>query len=230
VTTPETGRPVRPLAAAVDVVETMLSLDEVRARVAALTDEPGLTERWFARLLRDAFALTCAATYRPFADVAAATLAQLAPELPSAVVDKLVDAFADLRAHPDAAPALTELREAGVRVVALTNSGAASAQQALRRNGLEGSLERIISIDEVERWKPDPAPYWYTARVLDVPINRLAMMSVHAWDTHGAAAAGCVTGWCSRLEGRTSSIWRHADVVGADLVEVAHGLLALPRP
>jgi 2-haloacid dehalogenase len=36
------------------------------------------------------------------------------------------------------------------------------------------------------------------------------------------------TGWVSRFEGHYTEIFAVADVIGADLVEVACGLLALP--
>jgi 2-haloacid dehalogenase len=53
-------------------------------------------------------------------------------------------------------------------------------------------------------------------------------VAVHAWDCHGAKRAGLTTGWASRLEGRYGSLFASADVTGADLTEVAGGLLALP--
>jgi 2-haloacid dehalogenase len=53
-------------------------------------------------------------------------------------------------------------------------------------------------------------------------------VAVHAWDCHGAKRAGLTTGWASRLEGGYGGLFAPADVTGADLAEVADGLLALP--
>ena len=47
-------------------------------------------------------------------------------------------------------------------------------------------------------------------------------------DCHGANRAGLTVGWASRLEGRYGSLFAPAAVTGADLTEVAGGLLALP--
>jgi hypothetical protein len=54
-------------------------------------------------------------------------------------------------------------------------------------------------------------------------------VAVHAWDCHGAKRAGLTTRWASRLQDRYGSLSASpADVTGADLTEVADGLLALP--
>ena len=54
-------------------------------------------------------------------------------------------------------------------------------------------------------------------------------LGAHAWDCHGASRAGLVAGWVSRLEREYSPIFAPPDVTGADLTEVAHGLLGLPE-
>lgn len=56
----------------------------------------------------------------------------------------------------------------------------------------------------------------------------MALVAVHAFDCHGAHAAGLTTGWASRLELRYPDVFHPADVYGDDLVAVAEGLLALP--
>jgi 2-haloacid dehalogenase len=86
----------------------------------------------------------------------------------------------------------------------------------------------VISIDEVQAWKPAPAPYLHAAEVLGVEPPRLALVAVHSWDIHGAHRAGLVTGWASRREGVFPATFDPPDVTGADLVEVADRLLDLP--
>lgn len=55
----------------------------------------------------------------------------------------------------------------------------------------------------------------------------MALVAVHAWDCHGAKKAGCLSGWCSRLEGKPGDVFLPADVTGDDLIEVVDQLLAL---
>jgi 2-haloacid dehalogenase len=84
-----------------------------------------------------------------------------------------------------------------------------------------------MSVDEIQVWKPQPAPYRHALSRLDLAGDRVAMVAVHAWDTHGAHAAGLVTGWASRQEGVYAAVFDPPDVRGADLVEVVDGLMAL---
>jgi 2-haloacid dehalogenase len=218
----------RPRAVAVDVVETLVSLDAV---AVALEDEglgPDSVERLFTRLLRDGFALAASGAYRPFRDVAEGALAAVAPALAASQSEAVLAAFSRLDAHPDARPALEHLRRAGLAVAALTNGAAATTTVLLEQTGLDALVARVISIDEVQAWKPAPAPYLHAADVLGVEPRRLALVAVHSWDIHGAHRAGLVTGWASRREGVFPATFDPPDVTGADLVEVADRLLDLP--
>lgn len=210
--------PRRPAVVAFDVNETLVSLEAV-ARM--LPD--GAMPLWFARVLRDGFALAATAGYAPFADLAAGHLRDLVDD-----PDEVIAAFRQVDAHPDARPALERLRDAGVRAVTLTNGSTAVTEAMLERNGLRDLVEACLSVDAVRAWKPRPEPYVHAARVCDVAPAEVALVAVHSWDVHGAARAGLTTGWCSRLEGRPVAGLQPADVSGDDLVQVVEGLLALP--
>lgn len=124
---------------------------------------------------------------------------------------------------------MRRLSAAGVRLACLTNGTAQVTDAFVRRCGLEPYVEKVITVEEVRRWKP-PAPiYRHAAEVLEVPPDRLALVAAHAWDCHGAKRAGLTTAWISRLEGRYPPIFAPPDVRGADLVQVADRLLTLPR-
>lgn len=58
-------------------------------------------------------------------------------------------------------------------------------------------------------------------------LVQMALVAVHGWDIMGAHRAGLTTGWASRLEGHFPPAMGAPDVSGANLVEVANGLLAL---
>ncbi len=54
----------------------------------------------------------------------------------------------------------------------------------------------------------------------------MALVAVHAWDTHGAKQAGLITGWVHRENSRYTRAMSAPDVMGASLIEVVHRLLA----
>ena len=61
------------------------------------------------------------------------------------------------------------------------------------------------------------------------PVERLALVAVHPWDTHGAAAAGLVTGWVDRTGRPCPAVFTSPVVRAGDLAGVVAGLLALPE-
>jgi len=135
--------------------------------------------------------------------------------------------FGELTAHTDVRPAFERLRSEGVRIATLTNGSATNTAHLLQRSGLAEFVELVMSVDEIQVWKPHPAPYRHALSQLNLAGGRVAMVAVHAWDIHGAHAAGLVTGWASRQEGVYATVFDPPDVQGADLVEVVEGLMAL---
>jgi 2-haloacid dehalogenase len=224
--------PKRPIAVAFDVVETLFSLEPLRPRFQKAGLPPQSVDEWFARMIRDAFALDATGIYRPFREVARASLEVLLAEhhidREVSRVDGILAGFAELPAHPDVRPAFERLRNARVRVAALTNGNAQVTAQLLKRNNLEGLVERVISIDEIQRWKPSREVYLHAARGLNVAPADLAMVAVHAWDIHGAARAGLTTAWVSRREKHFQPLMGPVTVRGDTLDEAARRLLELP--
>jgi 2-haloacid dehalogenase len=222
---------IRPLVIAFDVIETLFPLEPVRQRIIAAGAPGQVLELWFTRLLRDAFALAAAGGYAPFAELATHALASAtANTLPEETVRGIVAGFAELDPHPDVEPALRRVRDAGVRVVTLTNGSARTTSALLRRAGVEQHVERVLSVEDVRRYKPAPQVYRHAADTCQVPPARVALVAAHAWDTHGAHAAGLVTGWVGRHKGRYPNVFTAPEVTGDDLVEVVDGLLRLPSP
>lgn len=224
--------PERPRAVAFDVLQTLFSLEPLRARLQAAGLKPEALELWFAKTLRDGFALAAADSYRPFREVASATLEVLLSDQGQppdpAEIDGVLQGFAELPPEPDVPPAFARLREQGVRILALTNGSSDTTRAALRKAGLEHHVEQVLSIEDVKRWKPRREVYLHAAQVAGVRPADLALVAAHAWDVHGAKRAGLIAGWVRRQEGRFSPAMEPPDVRGETLVEVCDALLALP--
>ena len=209
-----------------DVVETLFGLDVVDDALTGVGLARSTLEVFFTRMLRDGFALGCTGAYRPFADLADASLTVVAPTLDEAQRRTVLSEFGELTAHTDVRPAFERLRSEGVRIATLTNGSATNTAHLLQRSGLAEFVELVMSVDEIQVWKPHPAPYRHALSQLNLAGGRVAMVAVHAWDIHGAHAAGLVTGWASRKEGVYATVFDPPDVQGADLVEVVEGLMA----
>lgn len=139
--------------------------------------------------------------------------------------DYVFGAFEELEPYPEVERAFQLLQEGGVRMVTLTNGHAEVTDRLLVRCGLKAYIERCLSVDAVGKWKPHPEPYHYAAEICGVAPSEAAMVAVHSWDLAGAKRAGLMTGYVSRLEGGFLPVYPKPDVIGADLVDVATGLL-----
>lgn len=220
---------VRPSAVAFDVVETLMSLQPLAGRLEEVGLPTAALPAWFARLLLYGVGLSAAGDYVSFPDAAAEALRAVSGyRVSDEQVDHVLAGFVELPAHPDAEPAMDALAASGVRMICLTNGSADTTRAFLHRTGLAGYIENVISAGEVNSWKPPARVYHHALHALDLPATAVALVAVHAWDCHGAKRAGLTTGWASRSEQRYGALFAPADVTGADLVEVADGLLALP--
>lgn len=224
--------PARPEAVAFDVIETLFPLEPLRPRLVAAGLPAHVLETWFARTLRDGFALDTAGVFRSFREVATDTLGRLLSEYGlvagSDATEPILAGFGRLDAHADVAPALAMLHACGVRAMAVTNGSAEVTGALLRRARLQGMMERIVSIDEVGHWKPRREVYATCARFAGVRPERLALVAAHGWDIQGARQAGLVTGYVRRDGLAVPAIIDRPDALGIDLIEVLGRLLDLP--
>lgn len=220
----------RPQTVVFDVVETLISLEPLRGRFVEIGMPASTLERWFDRMLRDGMALTLAGDYEPFPAVAASALRVIGGgRLGDDEVSHVLDGFATLPAQPDAEPAMSALVDAGISVVCLSNGARESTESFLERSGLDRLVNQVVSVADVRMWKPFRAVYDYALSRVGRPAADVALVAVHAFDCHGAHAAGLTTGWAGRLEGHYATIFTPADVIGDDLNEVATRLIALPE-
>ncbi|WP_019812121.1 haloacid dehalogenase type II [Saccharomonospora halophila] len=219
----------RPHAVAFDVLETLLNLEPLRTRLEEIGQPAQLLQPWFLRFQRDAMALTLAGDFGTFESVARQALRTDTQHTATEEdIDHVLAGFGQLPAHPDAEPALRQLSEAGIRIGCLTVGSADNTTRFLEQAGLARHVDQVITAEQAGIWKPAPSIYRVAAHQLGVTPATMALVAVHAWDCHGATRAGCLAGWCARLEGRYGDVFTAADVTGSDLVEVAGNLLRLP--
>jgi putative hydrolase of the HAD superfamily len=153
------------------------------ARWRALTDE------WYPRYQRRELTLDehRRARVRAFLD---------APGLTDDEADDRFAAYqrsyrAHWRAHPDAAPLLRRLRDAGLRTAVLTNGEQDIQTEKLRRTGLLGLTDVVAASSGLPAAKPDPRAFEATAGLLGVDVEETLMVG-DSWDNdvRGALDAG----------------------------------------
>jgi 2-haloacid dehalogenase len=187
-----------PRVLVLDVNETLSDLSHLRKGVESAGIHWTIVDLWFARVLRDGFALATLGESAGFADIAGHTLRTLAPDLDDEVVDGFVSAFGTLPLHQDVAPGLRSLVAHGVPVVTLSNGSASVAESLLERAGVRDLVGQVLTVETAGVWKPAPAAYAVALEATGVQAEEAAMVAVHPWDLHGAAAVGMRTIWVNR--------------------------------
>jgi 2-haloacid dehalogenase len=187
---------------AFDVNETLLDLSALDPMFAEAFGRANVRPSWFLTMQGLWMAGTLIDRFVPFDKVADAALQVTAARegitLPREVRSAIVNGLQMLPAYPEVEPALVALRDAGVRLAALTNSTDRMARAQLKFAGIFPLFEQVLSVEAVKRYKPAPEPYLYAARRLKVKPSGMYMIAAHAWDTAGAAAAGLKTVFVKR--------------------------------
>ena len=185
-----------------DVNETLLDLTTLEPVFERIFGDPAMMRDWFAQLVLYSQALTVSGLYAPFGELAGGVLRMVGETEGVAIADSEVD---DLKRHIgsmpallDVRPALEKLRDAGFRLVTLTNSPPAASPTPLERAGISEYFERSFSVDEVRRFKPAPETYNMVAQALNVNVTDLCMFACRLWDTIGSQAAGCAAALVKR--------------------------------
>ena len=147
-------------------------------------------------------------------------------ELPAEKRERLMQAFLEIKAWPDAPRVLETLRSAGVRMVLLSNFTVAMLDRAVENSRLGGVFEPHLSTDLVRAYKPDPRAYQLGVNAFGIPRREIAFAAFAGWDAAGAKAFGYPTYWANRLGSPAEEVGASADVVGPNLEGLLHFVLA----
>ena len=214
-----------------DVYETILDIEVLNPFFQSTFGNARIMREWFAELILYSQALTLSGNYNDFNKLAMAVLDMFAKAravtLEKNDVADFLNIMRKLPAHNDVLQALDMLRDAGFRMVTLTNSPAATSKLLLDQAKLSGYFEKQFSVDSVKKFKPSPDAYQMVATNLGVTLNQLRLVSAHTWDTLGATGAGCLSALVVRPYNAPLGIGAQPDIVDVDLIEVAQKIIAI---
>lgn len=215
---------------AFDVNETLLDLAALDEPFEKVFGSAAVRREWFDQFIHTMLTSIATGAYVPFPKIGRAALDTIAQRRGRTVTDDeaktILSRIRELPAHPDARPALEDLRSRGFRLATLTNSTAEVAEAQLRHAGIRDLFEQVLSADAVQRLKPAPEPYRMAAERMAVSVDQVRLVAAHDWDVAGALRAGCVAAFVAR-EGRVpDALFPRPDVSGPDLAAVARAIVA----
>lgn len=201
---------------ALDIYGTLIDPLAITTVLAdPLGDDAGtFVELWRTKQLEYSFRRGLMRQYRDFAQVTRAAL-DFACEVHGfepgeAIKTKLMDHYRQLQAFPDAAPALTALKNNDIKLHAFSNGVAGDITALLKHAALDQLISSIVSADEVQTFKPDPRLYAHFLSRTGGSADSTWLVSSNPFDVIGATACGWRTIWVKRNAATVFDQWEHA--------------------
>jgi len=189
------GGAVVPSICVFDVNETLLDIEFLAPLFERLFGDSRVLREWFGQLILYSEAITLAGPYTTFFTLGQGVLKMMGSihnvSIQKDDIEELRMRLLTMPAHPDVPAGLKQLKDAGFRLVTLTNSPPDPRTSPLKHAGIDGWFEKSFSVDRVRRFKPAAQVYHMVAEELDVPPAAICMVAAHVWDTIGAQSIGC---------------------------------------
>ena len=214
-----------PAVLAFDVNETLLDLSHLDGPIERALGDAALRPVWFGLMLQVAFTDTITGKYVDFSAAQRAALGMLARregvDFDEQAAGAVLQGMRELPAHEDVPHGLERFDEAGIRLLALTNSPLEVVREQLANAGIASLFELVVSADEASQLKPGRRPYELVAYRAGVELGEVMLVAAHHWDVSGALAAGTRAAFVARPGMVVSPIGAQPEVVVSDLGELA---------
>jgi 2-haloacid dehalogenase len=222
---------VMPRVIVCDVNETLLEVGALRPHFERAFGDGRVLDEWFSTVLLYSEVATLAGPYSDFGSIGRAALdmvvASRGVTLSAEDRNRILQSMRTLPAHPDVREGLEIMRDAGLRLVTLTNNAEEVVEQQLANAGLAPLFADVFSVDRVKRFKPAAEAYQSVAQALGLPIQQLRLVAAHAWDIVGALRAGCAAAFVARPGKVLYPLGPQPDIVAPDFRAAARQIVAV---
>lgn len=218
-----------------DVNETLIDIESLEPFFEKKFGDRKALREWFNQLILYSNVITLAGYYETFFALGQGILEMLGTIYGVSIkpddLEELRIGMLSIPAHEDAPEGLRLLKEAGFRLMTLTNSPPSDGGTPLERAGLADFFERQVSVHSVRRFKPAPEVYHLITELLHAPPSQICLVAAHTWDTLGAQSVGFSAGLVTRAGNALLPIngLPQPQVVAPDLVQLARQMIALWR-
>jgi len=221
-----------PAAVVFDLYGTLLEIGSLRTAAARVSDAPdAFVEAWRQKQLAYAAAAAIMGRYEDFDRLTRYALHYVAATFGAYVtrddLDALIAAWQTVHAYDDVVPALTALRGSGVATAVLTNGTRKSARAALEHAGAFELFDALLSVEDIETYKPDPAVYRMATRRFGAPPEQIVFVTSNGWDATGAREFGMAVVWCNRGSAPHETYGRPPSAIIDTLAELPNAIESL---
>jgi len=190
------------------------------------------SELWRGKQIEYTFRRALMKKYQPF-DVCTAQALRfvcrhLGIPLSEELQAQLMAKYLQLPSYPDVTGALEEFASQGFTIAACSNGTANAVRAVLDHSGVLARFSKIVSVDPIRTFKPDPAVYEYLVAELHARRDMVWLISSNPFDVIGAKACGLRTAWVQRDPKRVFDSWEfEPDIVVHGLAELQGRLKSL---
>jgi 2-haloacid dehalogenase len=182
------------------------TLFDVHSAIACHRAEVGpdaerMSEIWRTKQLEYSWTLTLAGHYADFWTLTERALdyaIERVGTVDKALRPKLLDAYFELGAFPDARTLLRSLKERGHKTGILSNGSTKMLNAAVKGAGVGGDLDAVLSVDTMKMFKPRPEVYTLITDRFRCQPGDVTFVSSNRWDVMGATSVGFRTFWINR--------------------------------
>ncbi|SRR6266481_197501 len=133
---------------------------------------------------------------------------------------QLMDAYLELKAWPDAPPAIQSLKNDGIRLGFLSNATSKILDAGIKNSGFDGVFEHVLSTDKIKSYKPDPRAYQMVIDAFNLKREEILFVPFAGWDAAGAKSFGYTTFWVNRLNLPVEKLGVAPDAIGQNLTDL----------
>jgi 2-haloacid dehalogenase len=219
-----------------DVNETLIDIESMKPLFKRVFGDECVLREWFGQLILYSMTLTLSGLYKDFFSLGQGLFEMLGAthkvKVKPGDIEALKEGLLTMPAHADVKTGLEQLKDAGFRMVTLTNSPPIKGGKTpLENAGLADFFERQFSVEAARAYKPAQVLYHMVAQELEAPPSACCMIAAHVWDTIGAQSAGMAAGLLTR-PGNAPLLVRglpQPNVVAPDLPALAAKVIQLWR-
>jgi len=212
---------------AFDVYGTLIDPFGISQRLQSIAGDktPAFAQLWRDKQIEYLFRRGLGRDYRPFSVCTSQALdytaMQLQVELSVVVKQELLAQYRELPAYEEVAESLHGLKDAGYRNFAFSNGEPDELAYLLAHAGLDAALDGIVSVHDVQSFKPDPAVYKHFLKETGAAQEDTWLVSGNPFDVIGSHTAGWRTAWVKRSPAAVFDPWDiEPDAIVADTSEL----------
>lgn len=189
-----------------------------------------LSHAWRQKQLEYSWLRTLMERYADFdsvtEDALAFVCADLKLDLDAGTRRRLCDQYLRLPPFADMPASLRRLRDAGLPLAILSNASRRGLAQVIGNSGMKWGFDHLISVDEVQVFKPQRKVYLLAEERLGTAREHLLFVSANSWDAAAAKTFGFEVCWINRLQRPFDQLGATPSCEVSNLSEMAEWVLA----